>query len=443
MAVLSLVLCGAILCGMWGAWWDQVFFVLVYGVVIALFSRGWQRYGLLLALLVGVLVGTLKVRVFTPPPLQKGYTEMQLTITSQPFLTPDHTYFLQSENICLVSEKPFSLGDTLFVYGVIKPSNGVWFLYPKGIELIKRRFFLSWLSDLSLFWQERIERNVSSPSLRAMIFALVLGNRLYLDYGTREEFRATGLFHLLALSGLHLAFLAAFLERLLSFVFSRRIVMPIVAILLSLYTLIVGASPSLVRATLFVWGYVVLADRRETISFLHWVGLSALVFCVFLPPSWLGVGWSLSFLAVIGIVLFAPVLQLLFQHVYPLDGIVATTLSANMITFPLLAIVFGQLSVISFLANVLVLPLFPFFLGGCFFTAGVAIFGVVPQWFLLPFEWLWEVIAGIVHWLSFISPVMVSLSPRGGGWLYALMGLALLVWLLRYEVSPSLEIEGN
>ncbi|MFN3660292.1 MAG: ComEC/Rec2 family competence protein, partial [Brevinematales bacterium] len=197
--------------------------------------------------------------------------------------------------------------------------------------------------------------------------------------------------------------------------------------------LVVGAPAPLVRAVLFLWGYVLLWDVRSELFWLDWVFFVAGICCVFLPLFWIGIGFFLSFLAVLGILLFAEPLSFLFQRLRFLGNLAGVTLSANAMTIPLLAMTFKEISVFSFLANLVILPFFPFFLGGCFVAGVWAIFDCVAFWFLGFFEKFWGVMATLIHFFSLGGSFPLSFSPRLVGWWYAIFGVFLLWRMLRFQ----------
>lgn len=426
MAVASLVFVVGFFFGLYGSWMDWVGCAFLYGMVLGF--RRWVLWGCLVA---GLAFGFWKVS--QREEYVSGYTERTLVVMSHPVLSPDGVYMHRSGELVFFSSTPWFLGDTVAIRGKIRLTKTGASLYPSEIVLVKRRDVLASFSRIFFFWQERIERHISPSSFRSLVFALVLGNRLFLDYGTKREFQLSGLFHLLAISGLHLALIAGALQGLLGCFLSQKRAWVLSTLLLSLYTLVVGAPASLVRATLFLWGYVLLWDVRTPLFWLDWVFFVAGLCCVFLPLSWLGTGFSLSFLAVVGILLVAEPLSLLFQKFWPFGGLAGVTLSANVMTFPLLSMTFGEMTILSFVANLVIVPLFPFVLGGCFVAAIWAIFGSVASWFLVFLEKVWGMMATLIHFFSLGGSFSLSFSPRLVGWWYGFLGALLLFRMLGFQ----------
>ncbi len=405
MAAAGLVLTAAILCGLWGNLFIQIIFGLFYGGMCFLYRKFW----LVVLLIFGLLWGNWKVswEKRLPP---KGYVEMHVTITSHPTLTPEGIYRYQAGRLFFTSKEIFHLGERVFCRGQIRSFGQQSLLIPREITREKPSRLLGWLSSLSLFWQTRIIQHIPERNIQAIVFALVLGNRSYLDYSTRREFQMSGLFHLLAISGLHLALLAGGLGMLLALFMPKRYALVTSCLFATFYTMLLGFPASLLRACLFLWGYVLLWETRPQILWLNWVTLSSALCCLILPPSWLGMGFSLSFLAVTGIILLAKPLALVFQKLSPFDTILGTTLAANFATLPLLSWGIGEISVLSPVANLCILPLFPSLLVGCFFVALWALFAPVPSYVLVTLGSIWKGMAFFIHWLSLSGSLLLRLS---------------------------------
>lgn len=431
MASWGLVLVVAIVCALYGSWVEQLACVLLYALVI-----GYRRPLLLLCLIAGFLLGYGKAYFSKPHHYQKGYIETTLTLSSHPILTPENTYRLQSDIIVFFSSQPWFLGDTVEVYGFLRPKGNIWILTPQHINL-KKRNILATFSKLYLFWQKRLLDHIPPSNIRDLCFALMLGNRYHLDYTTRREFQITGIFHLLALSGLHLALLTSGIVVVLQVFFARRLSLFIACAFASLYTILVGAPGSLVRACLFLWGYVFLYATAPRASWIHWIAFSASLLCVLFPPGWLSIGLGLSFLAITGIYLLGKPFALIFQKFRPFDTLLATTLAANIVTLPLLSMSFGEVSLISPLANLVVVPVFPFLLGGCFMTACWALFHPVPSFLVEMLQQFWSFISFPIHLFSLIDPLFLRFSPIVVRWVYFILGAFLLARLLQVYPASS------
>ena len=202
------------------------------------------------------------------------------------------------------------------------------------------------------------------PASSALMEAMTLGIRDELGE-LRETFAAAGLAHVLALSGLHVGLLMAAAGWLLAPLGIQRY--PLLLLLDFAYVLLVGASPSIVRAAVMVAVLLLTlwlgAGRLEP-----WpaMGMAALV-TLLIHPAWLfDISLQLSYGAVAGMLLFALPLAGLLRGDPPLPwwhprvsllGAGVTSAAAQALTLPLVASSFGSLPLFSTLVNLVALPL--------------------------------------------------------------------------------------
>jgi competence protein ComEC len=198
----------------------------------------------------------------------------------------------------------------------------------------------------------------------ALARGFVLGQDDRIDAGTVEDFRRAGLGHLLAVSGQNVALLALLAMPLLAALgqpLRTRLVWLLGLIVV--YVALAGAGPSIQRAGVMGALSVVatLAGRRA--SRFYALVLAAIVTLAIEPRIAADVGWQLSFVAVIGILLFAtPLRRLLAAWLGSGAGRgvlaegAAVTIAATLATAPLVAFHFGAVSTTTLLANLLAMP---------------------------------------------------------------------------------------
>jgi competence protein ComEC len=197
-----------------------------------------------------------------------------------------------------------------------------------------------------------------------LVRGFVLGEDERIDDRTREDFRRSGLSHLLAVSGQNVALLALLALPLLATLgipFRSRLVWLLGLIVV--YVFLAGADPSIQRAGVMgaLTVLATLAGRRS--SRFYPLALAAIVTLAVKPRIAADVGWQLSFTAVLGILLFAtPLREALTRRIGSrgwrrglVDG-ASMTVTATIATAPLIAYHFGALSSTTLLANLLALP---------------------------------------------------------------------------------------
>lgn len=212
--------------------------------------------------------------------------------------------------------------------------------------------------DLMRVRAERALATGLPPPRAALIRGMVLGQDEAIAPEVREDFRRSGLAHLLAVSGQNVMLLGALAIPLLTAAglgVRGRIVG--VLLLIALYVPLAGAGASLQRAGVMgAAGLVAIAVGRPA-SRWYALLLAAAVTLGANPRVLEDPGWQLSFVAVAGIAWWAPGLRRALGGLpAPLAEGLAITLAASAATAPLLAHHFGAVSLAGLPANVLALP---------------------------------------------------------------------------------------
>jgi competence protein ComEC len=205
--------------------------------------------------------------------------------------------------------------------------------------------------------EHALAAGVSEPSA-ALIRGMVLGQDEAIDPLLRDDFRAAGLAHVLAVSGQNVVLLGLLtLPALGALGVPHRARLAILLLLIAAYVPLAGAGPSLQRAGVMgAAGLVAVAAGRAT-SRWYALLLAAVVTLAINPLACSAPGWQLSFAAVAGIlVLGAPLRAALGGLPRPLADGAAVTVAATLATAPLLASHFEAVSVASLPANLLALP---------------------------------------------------------------------------------------
>jgi competence protein ComEC len=193
---------------------------------------------------------------------------------------------------------------------------------------------------------------------RAVLAGIVLGEDEGLGTELRNEFKASGLYHLLAVSGQNITFLALGVLGLAWLLGVSRLTAEVLTIgAIVAYVLAVGWQPSVVRAGIagglasLAW---LLSRPRDR---WHFLALGAATLLAWTPASLFEPGFQLSFAAVSSIFVAVPRLRLALEG-YPLPGwlrdAVAVSTACGAATAPVLWLQFGEVQVYSLLANVLV-----------------------------------------------------------------------------------------
>ncbi|WP_341902201.1 ComEC/Rec2 family competence protein [Fluviicola taffensis] len=224
--------------------------------------------------------------------------------------------------------------------------------------------------NLSIFfskWQNQIGDNMKSwlpESVSGIGVALLLGNKADIDQEVLDSFSNTGAMHVLAVSGLHVGIILIIFQYILGF-FSRWISKK-QAILFSVvliwgFGLLSGASPSVIRAvvmfSILALGQI-LSRKNNGMNNLI---LSAIVLLMYDPYYLFDIGFQLSYVALIGILLFqTPIYKLIPVKQKWLDWIwkgSAVGIAATIATTPFMLYWFHQFPNYFLLSNVVVMLL--------------------------------------------------------------------------------------
>ncbi len=210
--------------------------------------------------------------------------------------------------------------------------------------------------------RERAERALDSglpSSLAGLARGMVLGEDDRLDPAMRDDFRASGLAHLVAASGANVALLAAMALALGAAVGIPRTPRLIGALLLIAgYVPLAGGGPSIQRAGVMGVAALVAAIASQPASRWYALLLAAMVTLVINPRAVEDPGWQLSFLAVVALIVLVPPLRgrLARRMPRPPAEAIAVCLAAAAATAPLIALHFGRLSWVTVPANLLAAP---------------------------------------------------------------------------------------
>lgn len=195
--------------------------------------------------------------------------------------------------------------------------------------------------------------------------AILVGYDETLDPDTRNEYASAGAMHVLCVSGLHVGIIYLAFNLLLGFLnktrYARLIKAVVLILIIWIYALITGLSPSVLRASIML-NFIILGsiiNRRGNIY--NTMAASAFLLLLLNPLMIMEVGFQLSYSAVIGIVSIYPLIK---PHLYHKNKIIDKVFSILIIsfaaqigTFPLAVFYFHQFPIYFLLTNLLVVSL--------------------------------------------------------------------------------------
>lgn len=236
-----------------------------------------------------------------------------------------------------------------FNYGrYIKSCGYKGVIYSDYFKVIGQNKFYINLGQLKMYMRDTFRYLYKDTS--NFINSFLLGMKEDLTQEENEMFSRTGTSHVIAISGLHtniICILIAYVIRGINKLYKLFILM----IIMVLYSIMVGFSPSIVRAVAFVavmYLAVFLFKKRDGITTLS---LIASLLIINNPYTIYNVSFQLSFLATLSILYFNKIIKKRLKF-----DIVSMTIAANILTMPIVYYVFGGIPVLSILGNIVIIP---------------------------------------------------------------------------------------
>lgn len=338
---------------------------------------------------------------------------------------------------------------------------------PEGFDFRRTAFFrglgaVGYSRSPVLLWQEppanlqRIDRlrtylsqglmTAISNDAGAFAAGAMTGDRSGITQDTVQALRDSNLAHLLAISGMNLAFLAGFVFMLIRYgvalipVLALRVNSKKIAALVALgvalfYLLLSGANVATTRAFLMIAVMLgaVLLDRQGLT--MRSVAIAAVILLLWQPESLLDPGFQLSFAATVVLIGAYHVIdrQILAQKLpgwmMPVYAVVLTSVLAGIATAPFAAAHFNRFTDYGLLANLLTAPAMSLLMAAGAVAAILAPFGLAaPALWVLEQSAAW--ILFVAHWIAGLdgAVTMIVAPPAVVLPLISVAGIWILVW---------------
>lgn len=289
---------------------------------------------------------------------------------------------------------------------------------------------------------QQLARYINDKPTLGLIQAMLIGDEVNLDNETRQSFAETGIVHIIAISGGNVAIFFLAISLLLWWLKHKKhqwikyfIALPLVWF----YVLMAGAPPSAVRAaimfSLLAIG-IILQKNNNSLNTLF--ATAFVLLCA--EPMWLySIGFQLSFIAVLSLILFYAPLYKLYapgnKVIKALWATIVASAAAEILTAPLVVYYFHLFPLMFLLANVIAY----LFMGLVLYLGmAVLLFSFIPvvadalgQLCI----WLVSAFNVVVHWLQQLNPesfYYLQMDAVELILLYALIA-SIATWLLRRE----------
>jgi competence protein ComEC len=315
----------------------------------------------LLSFLVGIRIFYFFQQVEIPENGQELVIQARLAEEPQ-ILNGRMQFSLQTEKIRRVRiitglENKITYGDILEVSGEVRTSekNGYTFFtmsFPNiQINNNDQNIVTRTASRIRIEAAELFSKSLSPVSAN-LLTGILFGGNQDMPKSFLNDLRNTGVIHVIAASGMNVTFVAGALMGVLGLYLKRQVAITIAIFGVVFYAFLAGFEPSIVRAAIMsVIAFSANLLGRQSFA-IGSVFLTAFLMLFISPQLMLDIGFQLSFLATLGILLLKPLLP--FGNKFILDDI-GTTIGAQVATFPILLGTFGQYGMLSILVNALVL----------------------------------------------------------------------------------------
>ena len=282
----------------------------------------------------------------------------------------------------------------------------------------------------------RIDNSSLQPQNKAILKGIILADRTEIDQEIINHFSKTGLIHILAISGSHMAIIFLMILFVLNPFFSvkyRNIPIYISLAAIWGFAIFIDYGNSVVRSCIMITVYYIMIFLQRKPNLLHSLALAGMIILSIDTQQLFDVGFQLSFLAVFGIFwLYKPITN----HYKPLKNrairfilnTFSLSLAAQLTTLPLILFYFHQFSIMSVFINVVSIMVSQGFIIFSFIVS--ILFGIefTPDWLLEIYDWCASFFLNMVAFFSktdfsFVENVSIEIPE--------LIILFVLVYLLR------------
>lgn len=344
----------------------------------------------------------------------------------------------------------FPIGTPLLVEGTLSknkpPNNPNQFDYGKYLE--SKQIYAQLYADVSdiqigsdsqkNIWyyssklRSRIIRNLEKNNFNKtelnVAIALIMGQQQDISPGILRDYQFAGAVHILSVSGLHIGFILLFVTFILKPIPNTKrgsfIKLIIILISLSLFGIIAGLAPSVVRSVT-MFSFVAIGNNlRRSVNIYHTLVVSILLILLFEPSFLFDVGFQLSYIALFFIIWLQPLLSSIWQPKSKVPkyiwDILTVSFAAQIGTLPLSIYYFHQFPGLFFVTNLLIIPVLSIIMILGVLVMLLAAFNSIPIFLSRLLEWsiyyLNKVINAIASLEQFIIqdiPLHVSLMVTG------------------------------
>lgn len=333
--------------------------------------------------------------------------------------------------VTLANSPDLERSDTVKIAGNLGAGFGTFVasMYRAEVISIERSETGDVLARFKHWYAEKVKSYISSPEVD-----LGLGYLMGMKSGLSKDFakalQMVGMTHVVVASGAHLAILTNAAKKLFGRISKFAGVM-FSLLLILIFVLIVGFTPSMTRAALVAGLSLVVGYVGRKFTPLRLIAFVAMLTLLINPTYFANLGWQLSFASFFGILVVGPRLQkVLYGGKKPpwLASMLMTSIATSLICAPILIYNFGSISFLALGANLIILPTLPYAMFGMMLTGIASVLPALAGVVATLTTWLLDLHIWLINFLSEQKAFILEL-PAGDLRFYLLyipVGLFLL-----------------
>ncbi|MBR3248491.1 YebC/PmpR family DNA-binding transcriptional regulator [Candidatus Saccharibacteria bacterium] len=294
------------------------------------------------------------------------------------------------------------------------------------------------------WFADRITSQLPEPE-NNLGLSYLLGMKTGLPDDLNENLRTVGLVHIVVASGAHLSILVEIARRIFGKI-SRFSGLLLSVIFILFFMALVGFTPSIMRAG--IMSILAILAWYVGRKFAPWriILLVAAATLLIDPMFIINLGWLLSFASFAGIMILGPKLsQFFYGDRQPkfIASVILTTISATLMTLPIILYYFGTVSLISVIANLFILPTLPIAMGLTFFTGALANIPLINTAVSFLTEKLLNFHISTVNFFAEAKSFLIEIDPYQPQvfFIYLLIFTPLIVGLIRQKMLKSKQVK--
>lgn len=302
------------------------------------------------------------------------------------------------------------------------------------------------LSFIEKIKQKRLETlqkiNNSEMSFRSREFlkGIILADRTEIDAETVQDFNRSGLVHFLAISGTHIVVIFGmfyFLMMRFSSVRLKKYAIIFSLLFIWIFAFFIGFGNSVVRSCIMISVYFIYVLLQRKPDLLHSMALSAFIILMIDTQQIFDVGFQLSFLAVLGIYwLNQPILKYLPRQDNFFKKLIYNTISisvaAQLATLPLVLYYFHQFSLVSILANFIIVPFSELIIIFSFLMTALLGFNLDFEIINGCYDYIIKILLKVIHWFAEFDAVFFENIPLNLAEVFLVFGI---IYFLKFMLD--------